>query len=181
MITIKTNINQVVTVTLERLNELGDTDKLLRSCATSVLSLMKVRIHEQGLAADGQQIGTYSKGYMVVRTGSFGNAGRVSRGPNSGRLKDAGVFTKSRTGARPKYNRTSDTRVVLSLTRQMENDMKVIATNAGYGIGYTNTLNYQKSQWNEARYKKPIFSLSAGEEKAVADIVTKHVEDAFSG
>jgi hypothetical protein len=199
MITIKTNIGQFVQITTAKLKNLADTDKMLRAAATTVLGLMKKRIHEDGLDADGKQIGTYSKGYMKIRTGDFGNSARVSRGKNKGKLKDAGVFTdrtiklnknvgvftgEDKVGKpRPQYNRSSDPKVVASLTRQMENDEKVIALGENsYGIGFTNPLNYDKSQWVEATYKKEgkIFSLSENEQQAVADIAAKFTEDALS-
>jgi hypothetical protein len=199
MISIRTNISNVITVNIAVLNRLADNDKMLRTVATTVLDLMKKRIHTDGKDAEGNQIGTYSKGYMVVRTGSFQNASRVSRGKNIGKLKDAGVFTDrtikldKQTGvfsgeekvgkARSKYNRSSDTKVILSLTRQMENDMKVIALKSGsYGIGFSNKLNFDKSQWCETTYKKPgkIYALSNEEVEASNLIIDKFVKDAVS-
>ena len=183
MITVRTNINQVVQVTVTRLQNLGDTDKMLRTCAISVNDLMRKRIHQDGLAADGNAIGTYSPAYMKVRTGDYGNSKRVARGKNKGTLKNAGVFSKglSVLTARPQYNRTSDTKVVASLTRQMENDMKVIALNSGsYGIGYSNIENFKKSQYVESTYDKPIFSLTESEKQAVTDIVKTFLTDAVS-
>jgi hypothetical protein len=197
MITIKTNIGQVVQVTIKKLENLEDADKLNRTIATSVLAMMKTRIHEKGLNAENKQIGTYSKGYMVIRTGSFVNAKRVSRGPNTGKLKDAGVFTdrtislnkevgvftgEDKVGkARPRYNRTNDPKVVLSLTRQMENDMKVITIgNSNYGIGFTNKVNYDKSRWVEAAYKKKIYSLTAEEKALVKEVFQKFVSDTLN-
>lgn len=200
MIKIKTNINKVVEVNIAALKQLADTDKMLRTAATTVLPMMKKRIHEEGKDADGSQIGTYSKGYMKVRTGNFSNATRVTKGANKGKLKDAGVFTdrtirlNKNTGVftgeekvgkqRPRYNRTSDTKVILSLTRQMENDMKVIPLKSGsYGIGYSNSINYDKSQWCEETYNKKgkIFSLSADEISAVNTIANEFVNNAFPG
>lgn len=186
MIRIKTNIGEVVQLTVEKMEQLKNTDMMLRTAATTVLGLMKKRIHEDGLDAEGKPIGTYSPGYMKIRTGNYGNSARVSRGQNKGKLKDAGVFSKGKnTGAsRPKFNRTADTKVILSLTRQMENDMKVIAVkDNSYGIGYTNKHNYDKSQWTEATYKRNgrIFALSAGEQQVVIDIANQFVQDALSG
>lgn len=206
MITIKTNINKVVQITVEKLESLAQNDKMLRTAATTVLGLMKKRIHEDGLNANGKKIGTYSKGYMKIRTGDFKNATVFKQGKNKGKRKDAGFFTKKKTtfftqededtvssrGAfikiesqrkpRPRYNRTNSTTVILSLTRQMENDMKVIAIGNGYGIGYTNKFNFLKSQYTEATYKMEgkIFSLSAEEKHAVTEIVKKFTADAIS-
>jgi hypothetical protein len=184
MIKIKTNIGTVIEVSIGKLHSLADTDKMVRTAATSVLGVMKKRIHEDGKDANGNQIGTYSKGYMAVRTGVFGNAAKVTKGKNKGKLKDAGVFSRgaNKGSSRPRYNRSSDTKVIASLTRQMENDMKVVAIPNGYGIGYSNRDNYQKSQWVEETYKKEgkIFSLSNEEKDIVIAIAQQHKADAIS-
>lgn len=186
MIRIKTNIGDVMQLTVQKLEQLTNTDQMLRTAATSVLDLMKKRIHKDGLDADGKPIGNYSKGYIKIRTGNYGNSAKVSRGKNTGKLKDAGVFSKGKNkgAVRPKYNRTADTKVVLSLTRQMENDMKVVAIKSNsYGIGYTDKHNYDKSQWNEATYRRrgKIFSLSTSEQQVVTDIANEFVNNALSG
>lgn len=185
MIRITTNISKVVELNVQKLQRLADTDQMVRTAATTVLGLMKIRIHQDGRDANNEQIGTYSPGYMKVRTGNYGNSARISRGKNKGSLKDAGVFTKGRNkGAqRPAYNRGSDTKVIASLTRQMENDEKVIAVrNNVYGIGFSNKLNFDKSQYVEATYHKEgkIFSASPNELQAVTDIVKQFTSDALS-
>jgi hypothetical protein len=181
VIRIKTNITQVVAKDVGILKKLADTDQMLRTAATTVLGMLKVRVHQEGLDADNKRIGTYSPGYMKVRTGIFNN----SLTSKTGKLKDAGVFTrgKSKGAARPRYNRTNDTKVIASLTRQMESDEKVIAITKGYGIGFSNPLNYNKSQWVEATYnrKGKIFAMSDGEVKSVNDIAQKFVDNAISG
>lgn len=59
-----------------------------------------------------------------------------------------------------KYNRSSDTKIIVSLTRQLENDWNVIATDRGYGIGFLNPLNAQKARWVEENKGQKIFSMS---------------------
>lgn len=140
-------------------------DSVLRGTATSMLGVVKSRIHEQGKDAEGGNIGTYTPGYMEVRTGQFKTNAKFSKGKNKGETKPTGVFTKGKNkgNQRPNYNRTSDTKVVISLTRQMENDFTVIATENGYGLGYLNALNFNKAGWVEETYKKKIFSLTPDE------------------
>jgi hypothetical protein len=151
----------------------------MRELATTMIAEVRERIHEKGLDSTGGKIGTYTPGYMKERTGNFGNATRYSRGKNKDAPKDAGVFTKgaNKGQPRPRYNRTSDTMVVASLTRQMENDFKVVATDKGYGLGYSNEENYNKSQYVEATYDKAIFSLTAAEEaeavRLAGELITK--------
>jgi hypothetical protein len=168
-------------------------DPMLRTVALAVLPEVKKRVHIDGKDSSGKQIGIYSPGYMVLRTGAYKNAGRISKGKNKGKLKDAGTFTDrtiqldKNTGvftgedkvgkARPRYNRTSDTKVILSLTRQMENDLSVLPTGNGYGLGYNNPDNFKKSQWNEQTYKKDIWKLTAEEKELAKKVAVEYVQD----
>lgn len=181
MINYSSNIEVVVNKTLDKIKELqNNPDPLLRTIALTVMPELKHRVHVDGKDSDGNQIGVYSPGYMKLRTGAYKNSPRVSRGKNKGKVQDAGRYTKgtntkvfgtvveetSKAGfPRPDYHRGPDTKVILSLTRQMENDLNVVATeNHGYGIGYLNPENFKKSQWCEETYKKPILSkLTSGE------------------
>jgi hypothetical protein len=184
MIVVTSNITEIVDLNIKRLNNLTQADQLLRTCATTVLALMKVRVHKSGLDSSNNKIGTYSASYMKIRTGNYGNSKKVTRGVNKGNLKDAGVFSKgkSKGQARPKYNRTADTTVIASLTSQMENDEKVIPIelNKSYGIGFSNSVNFDKSQFVQETYKKKIFFMSPDEEKQVVDIVENFTKNALS-
>lgn len=161
---IRSNASKVIKVLIQNINGV-EADVVARACATAVLPEMKQRIHVEGKDSKGGQIGTYSNAYMKVRTGNFTNSGRKSKGANKGALKDSGTYTKGNAAAtaRPKYNRTADTKVVLSLTRQMENDMGVVAAGKSYGIGFKNKLNYDKSIWCEETYNKDIYKLTPQE------------------
>lgn len=184
MIEFTSNMKEIIDQKLQQLKELkNNPDPILRTVALAVLPELLVRVHKDGKDSSGNQIGTYSPGYMKVRTGNYQNSGRVSRGKNKGALKDAGKYTRGtnykiygtivedtpKVGlARPKYNRTTDTKVILSLTRQMENDTSVIDTPEGYGIGYLNPFNYQKALWCEETYKKPILTKLTDQEEQLA-------------
>lgn len=184
MIAYNSNAHQILDVFTEDLLKLQSAerkDKLLRRIATTLTAVMHKRVHVDGLDANEEKIGTYSKGYMAVRTGEYQNSDKFTKGKNKGNVKNAGV---SRKGiARKKYNRNSDTKVILSLTRQMEIDLSVceqnpIQTSYGYAIGYQNDFNYNKLIWNEGRYNKKILTeLSSKEEDIIDLIVTKELED----
>lgn len=77
------------------------------------------------------------------------------------------------------YSRSADKKVIISLTRQLENDWSVIATPKGYGIGFLNPHNFDKSQWVELTYEKKIFSLSVSEEKYALDYINELVSEAI--
>lgn len=69
-----------------------------------------------------------------------------------------------------KLNRTADSDVILSATRQMENDFTVVATAKGYGLGYNNSLNFDKAKWLEDKYKKKVFGLTEAEREQVLEV-----------
>lgn len=173
----QSNISQIVRIKTEQLQGLKNPDEMLRTVALAVLPELKRRVHVEGKASDGSPIGTYSPEYMKLRTGNYGNSGRVSRGANKGKTKDAGTFSHGdkKGQPRPKYNRTADTKVIASLTRQMENDLTAMPAGNGYGIGYTNAHNYDKSQWVEQTYKKDIWELTAGEETLAQTVAEEFV------
>lgn len=165
MVTIKLNITPVVNLLQAKLGKLADKEYLLRPVAFDVIDLMTKRIHIDGIASDGNQIGQYSKGYLALRSGVFQNSDRFKKGTQKGNVKNAGNHSKgaSEGKARPSYHRGTDPKVIISLTRQLENDYNIIATQRGYGIGFLNPLNYKKSQWVQATYKKKIFNLTVSE------------------
>lgn len=167
-----------------------DMDKLCFDVASTLKAKVRHRVHVEGKASDGSKIGTYSSGYMVTRTGAYKNNKSTKSKPDSGHFtkgKKAVFDIKSKSAARvkgvserPRFNRDSDTDVILSLTRQMENDMNAtepIKVDGGYGIGYQNELNYNKAIWNEQRYKKPIWGLTKEEEQLAEEVVSNYIEN----
>jgi hypothetical protein len=160
VIHVTTNIAQGSARLMQRLAKAASQpslDAMSREIAFNMAGFMRARIHLDGQDASGNQIGTYSPQYMRVRTDAL--PARITRGERKGDV-------------RPRYKRTADTKVVLSLTSDMENDMSAgpIKTDDGYGIGFKNPHHYDKSQWNEATYKKAIFSLTRTEKDQVRAI-----------
>lgn len=129
--TLKTNIAVVTTNLVKKLEIIRNPKPLLRVVAADVLVMMTARIHEEGKAADGSQIGTYNNRYLQLRN--------------------------------KKFRRSKDTKIIVSLTRQLENDWSVLATPKGWGIGFKNLLNAQKLQWVEEQKKKRIGALTEEE------------------
>lgn len=79
-----------------------------------------------------------------------------------------------------KYNRSADAKIVVSLTRQLENDWSVIATSRGYGIGFKNKFNLQKARWVEEIKDTTIFSLTAEENKYASDFIANQTHLALN-
>lgn len=148
MASIQSNIGEVTENIEEKIKKLGDKEYIPRTLSFDLIDLMTKRIHIDGTAADGSQIGTYNKDYLSLR--------------------------------RRKYSRSADSKIIVSLTRQLENDWNVIATDDGYGIGFLNSHNFDKARWVEANKGKKIFSLSATEQQYVNDTVDQLVKDALA-
>jgi hypothetical protein len=122
---------------------------------------------------------------MTLRTGEYKNKGKSNAGyytkGNSAvydiKSRKAAKYHSSRkvTGSsmRTMYNWPNDPKIILALTRKMQQQMVVLKTDNGWGIGYTNQDDYNKAIWNEARYKKAIWNLSEEE----ADLVQKEAEE----
>lgn len=196
MATVTTNISQVVSRVRSNFELLLNKEYLLRPLASELIPLMKTRIHVEGQATDGGQIGTYSSEYMKVRTGNYGNSVKFVKGAKKGQIKNAGIFSKKKVQlygynqgvfidatkdnkARPNYNRSNDTKVIISLTTQLEQDYAVVATEKGYGIGFNNKHNRDKAGWVEETYSKIIFNLSAEEKQYISERLQELVNGAF--
>lgn len=96
--------------------------------------------------------------------------------------KDSEIGSYSKTYLRlrqKKYQRSSDEKIIVSLTRQLENDWSVIATEKGYGIGFKNKLNLQKARWVEEGKDQSIFALSKNENKYASDFINLLVKQAL--
>jgi hypothetical protein len=78
-----------------------------------------------------------------------------------------------------KYKRDASAKVIVSLTRQLENNWSVIATQNGYGIGFLNQFNLQKARWVEEIKDKIIFSLSKSEQQYAVDRINELVAEAL--
>jgi hypothetical protein len=124
-----------------------NSEPMLRTIATSMVPVMRARVHVDGLDANGRPIGTYSKEYLKQR----------QKAP---------------------LNRTGDPKIILSATRQMEQDLKAIPTNEGWGIGYSNPENYAKAMANEKRENVKILSaLTESEENLVLEIANDYIDN----
>lgn len=182
MITVKSNIKVVTGRIKQQLEQLKNKEYLLRPVAIEVIPLITERIHQKGEASDDSQIGTYSSGYMAIRTGVFKSNEVYKSGPNKGKNKPTGKFTRGKNKGltRPSYNRSNDTKVIVSLTRKLEQDWAVIATPNGYGIGFLNPLSLQKLRWVEGIKDKTIGNLSKSEQQYAVDRINELIADALN-
>lgn len=90
-----------------------------------------------------------------------------------------GTYTSSYLKYRSNNNRSKDSKVILSFTRQMENDISVVAGTSGWAIGYKNDINGKKVNWNEDHFGKVIFHLTKKEQEQVIAIAILELKKAL--
>ena len=92
-----------------------------------------------------------------------------------------GQYTKSYLKLRQsdKYKRSSDPKVILSLTRDMEREYRVIPlSDTEYGLGWENPLEAQKAEWAEERFGQ-VWALTQEELDGVRAIVQDFIQRNF--
>lgn len=175
MIAITSNIESVSRSLLKRFLVLQDRqtlDQMAREIAITTAAEMRDRIHERGQDSSGGQVGTYSPSYLRFR--QFGYKSKtVTRGSKKGTPRTV-----------MNYNRTGDSKVILSLSHLMENDFTLGVNNSepektakGYGIGFKNSVNFQKAKWCEETYRKPIYKLTTTEKDQVRKIAEDFINN----
>lgn len=80
---------------------------------------------------------------------------------------------------RSKKGRGTDNKVILSLTRSMENSMELYPIKNGTGIGFSTQENFQKAKWCEENYGKKIYAPTASETEMVLAIGKEYVKNAL--
>lgn len=145
-LTITTNLPEVLNSLGQSIQEILNPNYLLRPVAIEVLPMITQRIHQEGKASDGSEIGQYSNSYLKQRE---------------------------------KAGRGESKKVIVSLTRQLENNWSVLETTNGYGIGFTNSFNADKLRWVEEMKGKPIGSLSAEEIEYAFERINELVANAL--
>jgi len=63
----------------------------------------------------------------------------------------------------------------------MRNDFDVIVEQGNMGLGFKNTINFEKSQFAETTYKKKIWDLTAKEVKLSVDLFNDLVKRKLRG
>lgn len=144
---------------INKINNAVRSDRNLRIALSSTLAVQKQRIFSQGFDAKGQKIGTYGTKPISIS--------RKNQARDTGKTFFRGGYAqyKRETGKNPGF-------VNLRNTDQMMMDYGLQGTNLNYGFGFQNTENYNKSQWMEEKYRRPIFPLSRNEERVLADVLT---------
>ena len=73
-----------------------------------------------------------------------------------------GTYSPKYLKRRIRNGKTGNTRIILSYTRQMQNDWKVIPLSGSYGLGFSNAEDADKAGWMQDRFGK-IYGLTKEE------------------
>lgn len=134
-------------------------DKGMGIATTTVLALQKRRIFQEGQAADGSRIGTYSTNPTSIS--------KKQQAINTGKTYFKGGYAeyKSAIGKNPGYVNLRNTD-----QEMMDYNASVLSSNQ-WGLGFNNELNFDKSQWMEEKYGKDIFDQSENEGTVLENIL----------
>jgi hypothetical protein len=91
---------------------------------------------------------------------------------------EIGQYANSYMQVREKNNRGEDRKIILSLTRQMENDFSPVETGDQVGLGFNSTTNFDKATWMEERFPGT-YELSVEESDTLVAILEDIVNGVF--
>lgn len=159
-------------------------DGIMRTIATSMLGEMSTRIYENGQASDGGEIGQYNATnplYVNPKNAprGFPTIGKTGRSKFKSGLPHKTGYFPSYKAFRDEVGRPTD-RVNLSLTGTMNNQCQVIATEGGYGLGWSNPDYYKRATGFQEKYGKPIWDVTESESAMITEIANQGIQDALS-
>jgi hypothetical protein len=85
-------------------------------------------------------------------------ANRIFEQGKDGNNSDIGTYSAAYIKQRQRKNWPSSTKVILQATRQMVNDWSLIVDGNSWGLGFKNSVNFEKATYVESTYKKDIFA-----------------------
>jgi hypothetical protein len=209
MIKVKTNMRDVVISLNGKISSFlpgaENYDGLLRTVATTMIGVVKTRIHEEGKAADNTSIGVYSTRPLYVSL-SASPLKFTARGKNSdatfkvkkssltskkvssekvgvlknGKIRKSGYFEQGYKQFKTEIGRNELGTVNLSLTGQLNAQLTVQPTSRGYGYGWPDEEKLKRAKALERKYKKKVWALTEDETQTVIQISENYVKNALS-
>lgn len=197
MISFSTNLHTVFAPIIVQLSTPELADRVTKIVAVEMLGEMRARIHQQGKAADGADIGKYSTTPMYVSQKqnvgrSFGaplgkpnkNGKRFSTfasGKKAGQKHTSRWFERGYEGYKNAIGRNTLGKVNLSLSGQLDAQLTLIQTPLGWGLGWFDVEKYRRAvALQERKYKKPIWALTSEESEKATATGQREVNNAFS-
>jgi hypothetical protein len=184
VIKVNINIDEVLKPIVNKLTDLQKGEfgnNLLREVATTQLAEMKVRIFEDGQDENNGAIGSYSTKPIYVNPNNspkkFTPIGKTGNNKFSdGRPHKTRYFAQGYKGFKTEIGRNKTGTVNLSLSRDFQNKMTIIATNNGWGIGWLENEKYQRALHFQNKYQKQIFSQTEQEQEITQKVINNYLD-----
>ena len=206
MIGMRTNIHSVLAPYILKLGTNEMADRVTKIVASTMLGDIRARIHQEGKASDGSDIGQYSTKPMYVsvkanpgrsmgtpfgKPNKFGKRfAKFASGKKAGQPHTSKYFEQGYLAYKNAIGRNVLGKVNLSLSGQLDNQFTLIQTPVGWGLGWFDTEKIRRANaLQDRKYRKRIWGLSKEETeraKAIAEnavysevvgVMTKHFQD----
>ncbi len=184
-ITIKTNIDQVAAKITKKALSAKSINNITRIIAWTMLDEIRFRIANKGQAVSGK-IGSYSTSPIYVNPNrspkKFATLGKTKKDvfASTGKKHSTGYFSGGYSQFKTAIGRNTAGTVNLYLTGQFLNNMTVLPTSRGWGIGWQQSAFLARAFHFEKKYGKTIFGLSARERKLMVRIINQEIKRALS-
>jgi hypothetical protein len=172
MLTTHSNIDTIISSKLEKLRSIQPGgavyERAMQTAIATQLTTCTRRIHTDGQASDGSDIGQYNANPMYVNPQRspvpFQPLGKTGRDTfiKSGKPHLTRYFDQGYRAYREEMGLTAD-RVVLTLSGALRDGLMVMPTSGSYALGWSDAALYDLSQALEAKYQKPIWAPTADE------------------
>lgn len=191
MMQYRSNINLVlsrISKALQSIEPGSDVyDKTMRLGTESVRGVMLTRIHEDGQAADGSAIGSYSKkplyaNPLVIPGQTFQPEGKTGKKvfDSTGKQHKDKYFDGGYAALREATGKRSDT-VNLNFSGIMQNTLQTFPTATGYGLGWDSEEMLLRARALEKKYGKRIWFLSDSEKEGFITTIKEGLQNGLSG
>lgn len=185
MIRVNIDIQEVLKPIVQKLTEIESGElgnNLLREIATTQLAEMKSRIFEDGQDASNTAIGQYSVKPIYVNPNNspkkFTTKGKTGKSKFAdGTPHKTRYFAQGYKGFKSEIGRNILGTVNLSLTREFQNKMTIVATNDGWGIGWLEDEKYKRALHFEQKYRKKIFAQTEQEKEITQNVINNFIKE----
>lgn len=186
MITITSNASPVfagLSNKLEQLQTGGAVyNSMVQSIGTTLLSDIKTRIHQQGLAADGSRVGEYSTKpmYIAISKGGGAPVGKTGKAVfKTGKRKGQLHASRYYPGGYAQYRATIGATEPLVLTGALNNGFALRSTVNGFTLGWADSKLSARAAALERKYGKPIWAFGPTEKSKALLIAKNFVSSAI--
>ena len=150
-------------IVLKKTQDMVKFDRAIKIGIQTVLATQKKRIFIEGNDSSQNKIGKYSTNPISIS--------KKNQARDTGKTYFKGGYSeyKNLIGKNPGY-------INLVNTGQMSFDYAFFDLgNSTYGIGFNNSFNFDKSQWQEAKQNKKVFQQSSEEGLILDSVINQEI------